>query len=78
MTDPKLLFLRELTGLPWPEFLHFLEPDGTITSKRTLDCTRADWERNLEQTKMLAHWVALGIISQATFDFLLAEEEGHS
>jgi len=79
MTDDETLaYLRELTGVPCQEYLHFLEPDGTIASKRLLDCTRADLRRYIEQTMMLPMLVARGIISQATVDFILGGQEGHA
>jgi len=79
MTDKEALaFLRERTGIPWPEYMHFLEPDGTITSKRLLDFTTADWKRHIAQTKTLPMLVERGIIDQETFDFLLGEQEGHA
>ena len=73
-------FLAEASGIPnWPEYLHFLEPDGTITSKRLLDCTREDWQRNMDQLPTAAIKNALGELSDADFEMLLEHRpEGHA
>jgi hypothetical protein len=34
---------------PLAEYLHFREPDGSISSKRFGECTRDDFKRHMEQ-----------------------------
>ena len=72
-------YLREETGTPFPEYLHFLEADGTISSKKSLDCTREDFRRHLAQTATLFDKWLRGEITQAQFDLLVNDtEEGHA
>ena len=64
---------------PWPEYVHFLEPDGTICSKKLLDCLPNDWERLAKQGPLAFDKWVRGEITQAEFDLLVGDDqEGHA
>ena len=71
----KEIGFKYLPGLPAPEWLHFHEPDGSISSKRFLDCTLPDLERHQTQMALDIVLYAYGQISEAEFVTLYLSDE---
>lgn len=78
-SDKELLEWLRQQGLgPIPEYVHFLEPDGTISSKKFLDLLPGDWQRLIDQYPIAFEKWRRGEITQAEFDLLVSNEEGHA
>ena len=74
----KRKLMSMLPGETAPDYLHFREPDGSISSKRYIDCTLPDLDRHLEQFGSDIERLKRGEISNEDFELLYVDPSwGH-